>query len=183
MTTTPPPPPGLRARLQPWALPAALGLAWALLYLRLHLAGARPGSSAGLPVRADVYYGVAAACALPVCVALSALFARVVIPAARLGSGAGPERLRALHPALARSFALPLLALLVLPEHLAMTVLGPLALKTTLPVLAPLTLLGLVALPWRLLRRLAPQQGRGRTTGAVLLGLVAAGLPMSVLLR
>jgi hypothetical protein len=150
----------------------AAGLAWALLYLRLAWAGARPSFAAGLPVDAGHYYLAAALWALPVFWGVAALHDVVARRTAATALPAG---------ALGSAFAAAVLAGLILPEHVALSLGGPDALRATARVAGPLTLALCLAGPWRRLR--STGVGRGRAAAASALGLIAAGLPMGFLLR
>lgn len=155
--------------------PVLLGLVWGYLYFALQMAGASPASAVGLPVAADIYYGIAAAYALPVCVLVCQLFGWVCHRVAGLSS---------IHrDRLASAFALPLLVLLVVPEILVAYTLGHSWLKDSIRTLAPATLVGLLAWPSWLLRRHAPEVALKRRLAAVISGLLVASLPMALLLR
>lgn len=159
---------------------AALGAAHASLLALLAAGGHQPGFAKGLPVAAEDYYGVAAFYVIPLYFALWWLAAVVSHGAASAfgGRGASSGTLRALGPA----YALPTLALFIVPDLVVYLAAGHGALVAAMRWYAPLAPIAVLLFATRALRR---EHGLRRwpAFAAALAGFVAQALPAVWLLR
>ena len=157
-----------------------LGMIWAGFMGWLAADGHRPTMDRGLPVSAERYYAIAAIYMIPLCIGLTLLTAGVAHRVARLLGGAGgwPATLATVGPA----YALPLLALYLVPDVAVYAVAGHAGLAYVLRFGLPLAVL-LVALRTVGALRAAHGLSRGRAWAAALTAGVAQAIPFALLVR
>lgn len=159
---------------------ALLGLAWAAFAAALAAGGHAPSVDRGLPVPADRYYATAALYLLPLWIALTALTAGVAHGTARAlgGDGRWPASLGAVGSA----YALPLLAVFLLPDVIAWAVAGHGALGAVMRITGPAAVL-LVTIRTVQAVRAVHGLGVGRALAAALIAAVVQAVPLGLLVR
>ncbi len=149
-----------------------LGVLWSVLFMVLAVAGHQPSFTVGLPVSPERYYAVAAAYVVPLVLLLGWLFASVACGVARVAD----ER-----HALMAAWARPTAALFVVPDLVAFAAAGFDGVAAIVRYTAPLTAVAVVGwAAWTLKERGARPR---RAVLAAVLGLLAAALPATFLLR
>lgn len=166
-------------RRSPIASLIALGLAWSVLSAVLWLDGA-PARAVVIPIEPHAYYGAQALFVGPWLALLGTTFALVAGAVARTLGGAAS--LRATWSSLVPVWALPLLALFVVPDLVVVLALGREHLPRAMRYYAPLAPIVISVLATRRLRALH-QVTTLRAVVAALVGLLVQAAAGALLLR
>lgn len=173
----------LAAHPRPWfalACALVLGLFWSGLAAGLAAQGHAPSMTRGLPVAPERYYATAALYLTPLWIGLTLLTAATAHCAARALGGRG--RWAASLSTVGPAYALPLMALWLLPDVLTWLIAGHDALGATVRIAAPAAALMVTVRVVQAVRA-AHGLGLGRGLAAALVAALAQAGPLALLVR
>ena len=153
-----------------------LGVLYALLYHQLAVAGSQPSMIRALPTQPESYYRAASYFVLPTLFGLWGLLSITTSLLCR-------TPFQAVAQPMGLAFGSALLIGLVLPDLLAFNLAGHGAMVWMVRITGPLSFILLVHRGWLALAVAAPKTGSKRRALALIGGIIALGIPATLLLR